>query len=291
MTVSQLSPESLPSPLAGWGRLGNQRQGGCITRCVRLAQYAARLQGPPSTLPVTSHLCFTLSPPTRCAVTVTSGATGAQRGEASVPPAAWRARMAAVRRFAREGAAGRAGLLLSLRVCRRHVLHRCAAAPLLPVPVNRGNSARALIKQRKWGSWLTRTVQSPFRVGVFFSSAHRSLMRWAQRSIGVAERWCGGRLTPIRLCGAAGHMADSMDLRVYLTLGSAASGVLACMYSLLYFLRIHHVAAYYALMLAMGLAQSTGCTHTHCRCLPRTHECLAHASAPQIWQPCRMRAA
>ena len=50
-----------------------------------------------------------------------------------------------------------------------------------------------------------------------------------------------------------------MDLRIYLTLGSAASGLLACTYSLLYFLNIHHVAAYYALMLAMGLAQSTGC--------------------------------
>jgi hypothetical protein len=57
----------------------------------------------------------------------------------------------------------------------------------------------------------------------------------------------------------AGHIADSMDLRVYLTLGSAASGALACVYGALYFLNVHTVPVYYALMLAMGLAQSTGC--------------------------------
>jgi len=56
----------------------------------------------------------------------------------------------------------------------------------------------------------------------------------------------------------SGHVADTMDLRVFLTVGMLGSGLFTAVFGLCYFYDVHDVWVFYAIQVAAGVFQSTG---------------------------------
>ncbi|CAG9462249.1 unnamed protein product [Pedinophyceae sp. YPF-701] len=56
----------------------------------------------------------------------------------------------------------------------------------------------------------------------------------------------------------SGHLGDSMDLRVFLTMGMMGSGLFTCLYGMAYFWDVHNFYFFVGVQILAGLFQSTG---------------------------------